>query len=387
MGQSQGIPEEPVEVISARLHRAKILKEQKTRKKSIQKSIVKKALYSTSDSQTDIPALPNAALLQILEYLAPQVQQLMAVSSTWYMKILEVFSFAFTSVESQFALLHSNLFELVNSYISASKIEVSKKKGQRMDRVIVAEPLKILAGHTIKIRYTYKTFSNPNTYKAEFKLDCIPKKSRTVWVHKDECRLNSEETRKAYSQQIPKVCIGDHIEIAVNWLNLLGTVRLDSIKWQPPLIQDTRAILKSVQLAPEFPVPKTPQNEGLKKKLYLYNVSRHCEVELSQTEWYDTRYYPLENYQNFRQHLMPYLKLIRSEFSGSDILFLRNTYKATREGMVPDSGTKLGVQVEIKTKNKPLTHEVKRMGLLYDRERPIQVRLDDLLVLYLSLPR
>lgn len=63
-----------------------------------------------------------------------------------------------------------------------------------------------------------------------------------------------------------------------------GLLRLDTIQWQPPLIQDTRAITKSHKLAPEHPPSYFEENEGISKKMYLYNVARICDVELGETE-------------------------------------------------------------------------------------------------------
>ena len=101
------------------------------------------------------------------------------------------------------------------------------------------------------------------------KLDCIGSGKRSVWAHRDECRFHGEENRRAYTQQIPTVCIGDYIELCLSWYNLLGLVNLESVQWQPPLIQDTRALIKSLQLAPDYSRDKHDENEGIKKKMFV----------------------------------------------------------------------------------------------------------------------
>jgi hypothetical protein len=42
------------------------------------------------------------------------------------------------------------------------------------------------AGTTLTIGYTYNLYGNPKVYKAEFKLDCVKKGERVLWMHKDE---------------------------------------------------------------------------------------------------------------------------------------------------------------------------------------------------------
>lgn len=81
---------------------------------------------------------------------------------------------------------------------------------------------------------------------------------------------------------------------------------------------------------------------------------------------------------------MPFLKLIKSEFTGADINVSKQTYRAEKEGIVPDSVGLIGILVEIVPKKNEVTNEVKRMGLLYDRHCSMQLRIGDILVLYIS---
>lgn len=52
-----------------------------------------------------------------------------------------------------------------------------------------------------------------------------------------------------------------------------------------------------------------------------------------------------------------------------DVTISRNTYKAIKPGIVPDSLGRIGILIEVKRDNDELTEEVKRMGLLFDRHR------------------
>jgi hypothetical protein len=91
-----------------------------------------------------------------------------------------------------------------------------------------------------------------------------------------------------------------------------------------PVIEDTATILSQVKSYPVYE-PMTPTSNpedigNFDKKLYLYNTSRVCEFELSQTCWYDYRYDRKQGYFFFSNHFSPFLQLVRAEFSGTDMI-------------------------------------------------------------------
>jgi hypothetical protein len=174
--------------------------------------------------------------------------------------------------------------------------------------------------------------------------------------------------------------VGDGIEFAINWFSLIGLVRIDSIKWQPPLIQDTRAIQRILNSVPE----EIPRNEydPNQKKAYLYKISRQCEVETPEIEWYDSKYYTPPNKAVKFDSFQPFLRLVKFEYAGSDVVLSKNTFRAEKVGIVPEAKKLCGVSVEIKEND--IRQEVKRMGLLYDRHKPVHLRVGDIFILYIS---
>lgn len=341
--------------------------------------MVSRVLQHPQLQKFNLALLPDTTIFSILEYLAGDLPILLSVSALWHFRISEVMDHAFNSIESQFALIHSHLFIFKTSFQSSHKITITGKEGLRVDRVMIIEPLPILAHHTIKLRYLYKNFRCSQTYKSEFKLDCVKKGKRTIWSHLDHSREHGNELR-AYSQQIPAVCVGDSIEFTINWFSLMGLVKTDSIKWQPPLIQDTRAIQRILSTVPE----EVPRNEydPNQKKVHLYKVSRLCEVEISETEWYDAKYYTIPPRAVQFDSFQPFLRLIKFEYSGADVILSKNTFRAETPGIVLDSAKMFGVNVEVKQSE--IRQEVKRMGLLFDRHRPIHLRVGDIFILYIS---
>ena len=59
-------------------------------------------------------------------------------------------------------------------------------------------------------------------------------------------------------------------------------------------------------------------------------------------------------------------------------------YVAEVAGIVPDSLAKIGIMIEIKERDEELTNEVKRLGLLYDRYKQLEMRVGDIFVLYIT---
>jgi hypothetical protein len=330
-----------------------------------------------------IDQLPNEVFLLVLEFLTPDLSSLLSVSPKWHVKIMETLDSAFAHIESQFAVIHSNLFCFKKSFSDFNRICVADKKGIRIDRVIVAEVLPCLSGKTVKIRYNYRQNTLKYYQKAEFKFDCSSGK-RSVWAYRDEFKFHGEDGKRAFTQMIPTVNENTSIEVAVNWFNLSGNVNLNSIQWQSPIIKDTKEIMKNLQLAPKFSRDPADDSDGINKKLYLYNVYRHCELELSQTEWYDSRYYLKQNQVYSYDFFYPFLKMVCSEFAGVDVTVSRNTYRAEKVGIVPDSLARIGVLVEVKEFESEVTQEVKKYGLVYDRHRPVELVIGDTFVLYIS---
>ena len=342
--------------------------------------MISRVLQTPTQQRFSLALLPDPIIFCILEFLSGEIPLLLSVSALWHFRITEVMDHAFNSIESQFALIHSHLFIFKTSFQSSHKITITGKEGVRIDRVMIIEPLPILAYHTIKLRYLYRIFRSAQPYKAEFKLDCVKKGKRGIWTHRDHSREHGIDSR-AYCQQIPSICVGDSLEFAINWYSLMGLVRTDSIKWQPPLIQDTRAIQRVLSTVQE----EIPRNEydPNQKKAHLYKVSRECEVEIPETEWYDAKYYTPPARAMQLDCFQPFLRLIKFEFAGADVILSKNTYRAEVVGIVPDSKKIVGVGVEVKKEN-DVRQEVKRMGLLFDRHRPIHLRVGDIFILYIS---
>ena len=296
----------------------------------------------------------------------------MCINPFFYHKILEIFDEYFSSLESYFSMIHSNLLSFKRSFLSSTKIATSTISGYRIDRIIVAETLKQLAGYTITLRFTYKTYQNSYEYKADYKFDCVKKGKKSIWLHRDESRVHGESNLKAYTSQIFNVSACDYIEFGINWYNLFGLTKIETIKWQTPIIQSTKLILNDL---------KTLQ--GNMNKIHLF-TSRYCEAEIAQTYWYLPEYYSKPGQIFVFDLFEPFLKMKKLEMAGTDITVCKITFLAVKSGIVPNSSNRLGILLEIKEPSGEVVCEIKRMGLLYDRHKSLQIRVGDTIILYVS---
>lgn len=382
MGQRHAVSED-MSMATERKSISGQLSEHRTRYRRMMVNMTKRVLNSEINSgKFEFLILPDPAVSLIITFLLDEIRILMSVSPVWYVKILEAVDTIFSPIESHFSVVHSKYLLFKKSYLSTGNIHVVGRDGRRVDRVIIAETLPKLKGLTMKIRFTYRTYCDDNIYSAEYKFDVDENFVRSVWVHRDESKVHSEENLKAYTLQIPNICQGDNIEFAINWLNLSNSVRLNSIQWQAPVFQETKLQLKSLQL--HYDLDRTKKCEGIEHKTYMYNIARHCEVQLSQTEWYKAEYYTKQNLVYSYDLFEPFLRLVKSKFAGVDLVNSKFEYIAECSGIVPESLRRIGVTIEIKEREQELTNEVKRLGLLYDRYKQIELRVGDTFVIYIT---
>lgn len=359
-----------------KVERSEALLSQRKKKKLILSSMFKRVLASKRPlTPVSLLCLPESSIISIIQFIPNDIKSLLSVSPHWYFYITEVIDHTFNSIESGFAMMHSHLITFKKSHTYLKEIRASNKRGFRVDRVIIAEILPILKSHTLKLRYNYKYHKSNVLYTAEFKIDCTDKGKRKIWCHRDECKYHGTDSIRAYTQQIPVVNIGDNIELAINWFSLFGLLRLETIIWQLPILQNSQKILKSLQLTNE---------ESLQKKFRLHQISRNSEVEVNCSEWYDSKYYPVPVQALEYDLFLPFLKIVKFEFTGSEIIVSKSTFRAEKPGIVPESVMLIGICVEVLEENCEVKQEVKKVGLLYDRHVPIRLRIGDELIVYVS---
>lgn len=179
---------------------------------------------------------------------------------------------------------------------------------------------------------------------------------RTQWAHKDMSRCHCEEVAVAQTTTKSNVNVGDRVEIAINLSNSFGIVDVESIRFLP---------LHFEAISPE-----------------------KCEIEDVYTAGMDWRIYNSEDgeineFFNIPD-LLPQLKIISLEYAGTDIITCKITYKAISSGDLANSKDHFGVDISVVPRESAIISALKRKGLQHDRYSPLQMRVDDQLIFYIS---
>ena len=75
----------------------------------------------------------------------------------------------------------------------------------------------------------------PNVTK--FRIDCYrEKESRWQWIHKEEEEFHGVSDVRSYSIPVTPICVGDFVEVSITYMSLMGTTKMDSLKWQPIIL-------------------------------------------------------------------------------------------------------------------------------------------------------
>ncbi|KRX05854.1 hypothetical protein PPERSA_03791 [Pseudocohnilembus persalinus] len=265
----------------------------------------------------------------------------------------------------------------LDSHVSMAPIKISKNKGFRMDRNILAEILPTIKNKCVTITYTYKIFQTQSRigvqppqqqkYQCQFKFDVVQKKHRYIWVYKEECKHNFDDKKYAFVQPIQPVVSGDVLKFSLNFYNLNGLVDLSSIYFKSCKISDI----------PNVPLQLDPNEIG------NYDKNRICEIEELYTDWTLYEYYHRQEKIKL-DHFQPYLKLEEVRCSGVDIVTSKHLYKANKVGQVPKAFENFGVNINIVPSDKEIIAEVKKIGLFHDLENTVELRVGDFIIVYIS---
>eukprot|EP00743_Colponemidia_sp_Colp-15_P005078 GILK01005467.1.p1 GENE.GILK01005467.1~~GILK01005467.1.p1 ORF type:complete len:358 (-),score=48.90 GILK01005467.1:86-1090(-) len=305
-----------------------------------------------------ISQLPeNVVEVLIPMLLGDSLGNSLCVCVHWHLHLSAIFkSFYERMVDRPFQAVYGKYLHLEDARMIISKLLLSKSRGVRIDRVLLARVLPAAQGHNVKIAANFQVHKGRSFSScAEYKFDVFSKRSRRhIWIHKDECQFNRDEHERAYSQHSVPLCVGDSVEIAVNLSSLNGFIDASSITWRPPVL--TEAVYERI-----------------------------CdEIEDIQIDWSLQQYFIRPQDCVIPGPFEPQLKHKYTEFSGSDITVSRSLFTARQEGLTPNSLDALGCYVTVYAKDTPLHVPVKRLGLLHDRELEISLRIGDELLIYIS---
>jgi len=185
------------------------------------------------------------------------------------------------------------------------------------------------------------------------------------------------ETSCTYQQTVFQSCPDDKIEFALNFFSLRGLVDVDSIEWSDPEIYETPS---TNTLSYNKDMMEIAANDRA-IKIYA-DINRVWELEDTVVEWYEQKYYEYKSEIVDFSFLQELFDITWIEYSGVDNKVVRLQTKAIKVGRLKP--TYFGLGVNIKDKKDIIRNEVKRKGILSEREKDIDLRVGDKFIIYIT---
>jgi hypothetical protein len=174
---------------------------------------------------------------------------------------------------------------------------------------------------------------------------------------------------RAFTASVPQVSVSDFVEFSINWHNLYGLTRLESIKFEKPKIEVTSKVLEKIEGISRF------------EERFHCEVLRKPEILILNDDWVRFDCFSLE--KNIFNQFEPLLKCIFYEVACRNKVF-RYFYVAEKPGIVMNCFWRVGIEVQVVEFGKETVTELKRKGLCFDRFKPVQLHVGDTLVIYFS---
>ncbi|ANQ09158.1 Uncharacterized protein PCOAH_00034850 [Plasmodium coatneyi] len=227
----------------------------------------------------------------------------------------------------------------------------------RLDCILLAKIEKRAVGHNNRFGYKYKyqfDEKKQSSYHVYYNFNVLKKNvARKIEIHKDISYNNGDDINVSHIIS-NDVCANDYICIPINLFNIIGTVNFHSITF-------------------------------LENKL-----SKHVTYSngLDDQLWYDREEYKTlikEDNLVSSECFLPYLKHVKTIYSGIDVTVMKSTYRAVQPGKLGRRSYALwGNHFIIQSKPDPVFAFLKREGLQHDYiYHNFYLRVGDSIVFYL----
>lgn len=123
-----------------------------------------------------------------------------------------------------------------------------------------------------------------------------------------------------------------------------------------------------------------------KREVLDFDCTRFCELEIVKSKWLNIQG-NLTDYDLIMNKIItlfdPCFQIDNVWFDDIGYLIFKIHLTAIKKGIL-NSYIELGILIEVKGEKEPISNEVKKNFLIYDRKNELEVRIGDTLVFYLS---
>jgi len=241
----------------------------------------------------------------------------------------------------------------IKANISKNNLEIINKKHQILFQTLKPKNL------------DKSTFTS---YSFEIIPKFIPKR---FWIYKEYTSFHYDDHDKAYYNDLIQFWPGDQILISIGLISEIGIIDFNNFHWLNPRI---------------VPKIKMDNISKLPSESYLTNSENTCEVEELVNGWLGIE--QLDNYKSVMKTLDDlfgnYFSINEIYFEDVGYYFFKVILQAKNEGECNGINNNLGINIKIYPKDKPITNEIKKNGLIYDENNELTVNIDDIITFYIS---
>ncbi|CAD8093750.1 unnamed protein product [Paramecium sonneborni] len=280
----------------------------------------------------------------ILAFLIADFTNLILVSGRWYVGFHQTLKEWLEDLDNRFIKAHLHILSFKNSDFLQQSFWVDSTKTKKLfrwDRTIISEVLNGLNGKCITIAFKYN-----RKYRSEYKFDILPPNSkRVIWIVREQTKHNFESVTQVMN--IQPILSGDSVKISINFYNKMTFIDPDTIEFEEPLIEQSK--------------------------------ERICPIQSLFFDWVGIEYAKqrpqLRDYQ-----IHPHMRLINCRCAGVDTVAYQFIYEACELGSFKND--LIGIPIEVVQHGQEVVTELKKLGLVSDRECKLQLRKHDQLIFY-----
>lgn len=232
------------------------------------------------------------------------------------------------------------------------------------------------------------------------RFDVLTHQPLSFWIMQEHTYFHHDRhLNKAYFQNITQFLVGDYFELNIPILSEKGIIKMGMTKQK--YLQYSEVIIpcfkwKTLQLgiAPQYNLLlKDAGMEGKGREILDFDTSRFCEVELVKNVWKKmTIDSNPKTFKSLTSVFEPYFVLKEIWWDNIGYLVYKLVLIACIEGNLVGKSScqsigkfdSLGISIHVRSITSPITNEVKKNSLIFDRKNAVECRVGDILIFYFT---
>ena len=266
---------------------------------------------------------------------------------------------------NNFSIFYRNIFSNNNFYLIIKKFKKNKKLHIKILLSIkskIAENLIIKNYKNTIYQISYKTTNNNNLILKKFEIlnefffQIVPKNTQKIfWIIKEYTTFHYDEYERAYFSDILQFSPNEIINFNLNIFSEIGLINFNNFIWE-------------------------------KLKINSIKNELNNEIENLNKVWRKIDY--IENNEFVKKNIINlfenYFLIDKIFFTDVGYYIFKIIMKANKIGIYDGNENNIGIKINIINENEILENEAKKNNLIFDEKNELNVRLNDLIIFYIT---